>query len=111
MNCNNCNYTGHIIVNTEILLTSSLKRTMASTAKAINEVLTDFYAKYKSKTPQKLKLVDAYLAYIMITGIILFAYCCIVGTFPFNSFLAGFISCVGSFVLAGKSCTFINGAH
>jgi len=75
---------------------------MASTAKAIHEVLTDFYAKYKSKTPQRLKLVDAYLAYVMITGIILFVYCCIVGTFPFNSFLAGFISCVGSFVLAGN---------
>ena len=84
---------------------------MASTAKAINEVLTDFYAKYKAKTPQKLKLVDAYLAYVMITGIILFAYCCIVGTFPFNSFLAGFISCVGSFVLAGKQNTFLSGAH
>ena len=78
--------------------------TMASTAKAIHEVLMDFYSKYKSKTPQKLKLVDAYLAYVMFTGIILFVYCCIVGTFPFNSFLAGFISCVGSFVLAGNSC-------
>ena len=81
---------------------------MASTAKAINEVLSDFYAKYKAKTPQKLKLVDAYLAYVMMTGIILFGYCCIVGTFPFNSFLAGFISCVGSFVLAGEQCRVID---
>uniref|UniRef100_A0A3Q4HPL5 Dolichyl-diphosphooligosaccharide--protein glycosyltransferase subunit DAD1 n=1 Tax=Neolamprologus brichardi TaxID=32507 RepID=A0A3Q4HPL5_NEOBR len=29
-------------------------------------------------------------------------YCLLVGTFPFNSFLSGFISCVGSFILAGK---------
>ncbi|KAH9367996.1 hypothetical protein HPB48_010101 [Haemaphysalis longicornis] len=28
-----------------------------------------------------------------------FVYCCIVGTFPFNSFLSGFITCVASFVL------------
>ncbi|KAL4007274.1 hypothetical protein ACER0C_001126 [Sarotherodon galilaeus] len=28
-------------------------------------------------------------------------YCLLVGTFPFNSFLSGFISCVGSFILAG----------
>ena len=28
-----------------------------------------------------------------------FVYCCLVGTFPFNAFLSGFISCVGSFVL------------
>uniref|UniRef100_A0A668V899 Dolichyl-diphosphooligosaccharide--protein glycosyltransferase subunit DAD1 n=1 Tax=Oreochromis aureus TaxID=47969 RepID=A0A668V899_OREAU len=26
-------------------------------------------------------------------------YCFLVGTFPFNSFLSGFISCVGSFIL------------
>jgi len=29
-------------------------------------------------------------------------YCCLAGTFPFNSFLSGFISTVGSFVLGGK---------
>ncbi|GJQ71600.1 hypothetical protein Trydic_g11302, partial [Trypoxylus dichotomus] len=28
-----------------------------------------------------------------------FVYCLLVGTFPFNSFLSGFISCVSSFVL------------
>ncbi len=28
-----------------------------------------------------------------------FVYCCLVGTFPFNAFLSGFISCVASFVL------------
>lgn len=56
---------------------------------------------YSSRTPQRLKLVDAYLAYVMLTGIIQFVYCALVGTFPFNSFLSGFISCVGSFVLAG----------
>lgn len=30
------------------------------------------------------------------------AYCALVGTFPFNSFLAGFLSCVGVFALTGK---------
>lgn len=55
---------------------------------------------YSLRTPQRLKLVDAYLVYVMLTGIIQFAYCALVGTFPFNSFLSGFISCVGSFVLA-----------
>ncbi len=65
-------------------------------------VLKKLWQEYHAKTPQKLKLVDAYLAYIMATGIIQFLYCLLVGTFPFNSFLSGFISCVGSFVLAGK---------
>ena len=65
-------------------------------------VLTDLWTHYRDETAQKLKLIDAYLGYILITGIIQFGYCCLVGTFPFNSFLAGFISTVGSFVLGGK---------
>lgn len=65
-------------------------------------VVKRFLEEYKSRTPQRLKLVDAYLAYVMLTGIVQFLYCCLVGTFPFNSFLSGFISCVGSFVLGGK---------
>lgn len=35
-----------------------------------------------------------------IAGAVQMLYCLLVGTFPFNSFLAGFISCVSSFVLA-----------
>lgn len=62
-------------------------------------VLGRLWEEYNVRTPQKLKLVDAYLAYIMATGIIQFLYCLLVGTFPFNSFLSGFISCVGSFIL------------
>jgi len=65
-------------------------------------VISKFYESYVNSTPRKLKIVDAYLFYILITGIIQFVYCCLVGTFPFNSFLSGFVSCVGSFVLGGK---------
>merc|ERR1712018_383069 len=54
---------------------------------------------YMKSTPQKLKLIDAYLLYILLTGAMQFIYCCMVGTFPFNAFLAGFISCVASFIL------------
>ena len=66
-------------------------------------VLNDLWIHYKDQTSLKLKLIDAYLGYIMVTGIIQFIYCCLVGTFPFNSFLSGFISTVGSFVLGGKA--------
>lgn len=69
-------------------------------AVSVLDVVSKFLNDYKSTTPQKLKIIDAYLVYVMLTGIIQFIYCCLVGTFPFNSFLAGFISCVASFVLA-----------
>ncbi|XP_076470743.1 dolichyl-diphosphooligosaccharide--protein glycosyltransferase subunit DAD1-like [Babylonia areolata] len=65
----------------------------------LRSVVAKFYDEYMQSTPKRLKIVDAYLFYIMLTGIVQFGYCCLVGTFPFNSFLAGFISTVGSFVL------------
>lgn len=71
-------------------------------SESLFSVLGRLWEEYQARTPQKLKLVDAYLAYIMATGIIQFLYCLLVGTFPFNSFLSGFISCVGSFVLTGE---------
>lgn len=74
----------------------------AGTVATLSGVLSRFFDEYQSRTSQRLKLVDAYLAYVMLTGIVQFVYCLMVGTFPFNSFLAGFISCVGAFVLAGK---------
>lgn len=65
----------------------------------MDTVLKKFCSEYVTKTPKKLKLVDIYLGYILLTGVIQFAYCCLVGTFPFNSFLSGFISSVSCFVL------------
>jgi len=61
--------------------------------------ITSLLQKYRADTPQRLKIIDVYLSYILLTGIIQFVYCALVGTFPFNSFLAGFLSTVGSFVL------------
>lgn len=69
----------------------------------LKSVLTKFFDEYKTNTPKKLKLIDSYLVYILLTGILQFAYCVLVGTFPFNSFLSGFISTVSCFVLGGKS--------
>ena len=69
---------------------------------SVLSVISRFLEEYLSATPQRLKLLDAYLLYILLTGALQFGYCLLVGTFPFNSFLSGFISCVGSFILAGN---------
>ncbi|XP_014247158.1 dolichyl-diphosphooligosaccharide--protein glycosyltransferase subunit DAD1 [Cimex lectularius] len=66
----------------------------------LSTVVKKFYNEYSTNTSKKLKIIDAYLLYVLLTGIVEFVYCCLVGTFPFNSFLSGFISCVSSFVLA-----------
>jgi oligosaccharyltransferase complex subunit epsilon len=73
--------------------------TNMSSAKGTLEQLIDSYR----STPVKVKIMDVYLVYVLLTGIAQFAYCLLVGTFPFNSFLSGFISTVGCFVLTGSS--------
>ncbi|XP_030043247.1 dolichyl-diphosphooligosaccharide--protein glycosyltransferase subunit DAD1 [Microcaecilia unicolor] len=67
---------------------------------SVVSVVSRFLEEYLSSTPQRLKVLDAYLLYILLSGVMQFVYCLLVGTFPFNSFLSGFTSCVGSFVLA-----------
>ncbi|MBN3304445.1 dolichyl-diphosphooligosaccharide--protein glycosyltransferase subunit DAD1 [Amia ocellicauda] len=66
---------------------------------SVVSVVARFLDEYSSSTPNRLKLVDSYLLYILLTGALQFLYCLLVGTFPFNSFLSGFISCVGAFIL------------
>mmetsp|Transcript_10983 Transcript_10983/g.12059 ORF Transcript_10983/g.12059 Transcript_10983/m.12059 type:complete len:114 (-) Transcript_10983:85-426(-) len=63
-------------------------------------IVSTFVEQYSKNTIRRLKLIDVYLTYIVLTGIVQFVYCMMVGTFPKNSFLSGFISCVGSFCLA-----------
>ncbi|KAK3837034.1 MAG: DAD/Ost2 [Linnemannia elongata] len=65
---------------------------------AANSLLTA----YIKDTPKSLKLIDSYMVYVLLTGIIQFVYVVIAGTFPNNAFLAGFISTVASFVLAAN---------
>lgn len=57
---------------------------------------------YMNTTPQSLKLIDSYMVFILLTGILQFVHVLLAGTFPYNAFLAGFASTVASFVFAGK---------
>ena len=53
-------------------------------------------------TPGRYKILDAYMSFVVMMGVIQFVYCFIIGKEPWATFLAGFISCVGTFVLVGK---------
>lgn len=83
-----------------IYLIPTSKSTIIKMSESVVGVIKKFYEDYQVKTATNLKIIDLYLAYILVTGVIQFIYCVLVGTFPFNSFLSGFISCVSSFVLA-----------
>eukprot|EP00188_Purpureofilum_apyrenoidigerum_P005857 Plantae.Rhodophyta-Purpureofilum_apyrenoidigerum.ctg8124.p2 GENE.Plantae.Rhodophyta-Purpureofilum_apyrenoidigerum.ctg8124~~Plantae.Rhodophyta-Purpureofilum_apyrenoidigerum.ctg8124.p2 ORF type:complete len:110 (-),score=22.52 Plantae.Rhodophyta-Purpureofilum_apyrenoidigerum.ctg8124:331-660(-) len=65
----------------------------------MTNVLQDAFGAYQQKIPLKLKVIDVYLLYTLLTGIVQLLFVVLVGRFPFNSFLAGFISNVGCFIL------------
>lgn len=48
------------------------------------------------------QLIDYFLVFALATGVIQFLYMLLVGQFPFNSFLAGFLAAVGFFVFTGQ---------
>ncbi|PPD67690.1 hypothetical protein GOBAR_DD35437 [Gossypium barbadense] len=51
-------------------------------------------------TPVNLKIIDLYVGFAIFTALIQVVYMAMVGSFPFNSFLSGVLSCVGTAVLA-----------
>ncbi|KAJ2788550.1 Dolichyl-diphosphooligosaccharide-protein glycosyltransferase subunit dad1 [Coemansia guatemalensis] len=65
-------------------------------------VLAKLARDYAATTPQRLKVIDTYMAFCVAVGLIQFLYCALVGTFPYNAFLAGFGSAVACFVFAAN---------
>jgi DAD family len=73
--------------------TSTVASTSSSTSSAATSAskvaLHTLWAAYLNTTPSRLKLVDAFLVFLVLSGVIQFVYCVLVTSFPFNAFLAG----------------------
>ena len=52
--------------------------------------LLSLWRAYYDTTSTRLKTIDAFLVFLMLSGIIQFLYCILVTDFPFNAFLAGY---------------------
>lgn len=69
---------------------------------SLNEVaaaVSATYDDYVNTLTPRLKLIDCFLVFLVLLGALQFIYVLLIGNFPFNAFLGGFISCVGQFVL------------
>ncbi|EXV03118.1 DAD family protein [Metarhizium robertsii] len=64
-----------------------------------DEVLLNIYQYYMKETPQRTKLIDVFLLFLIAVGGLQFVYCVLAGNYPFNAFLSGFCASVGQFVL------------
>ncbi|WYZ34611.1 hypothetical protein EsH8_I_000887 [Colletotrichum jinshuiense] len=88
-------------------MTSQPKAGPASTAKGSgaqnwDQVLANIYNHYVNNTPQRTKLIDVFMAFLVVVGALQFLYCVLAGNYPFNAFLSGFSATVGQFVLTAS---------
>jgi oligosaccharyltransferase complex subunit epsilon len=67
----------------------------------IREIVVKVQDEYKKNLTNKLLLVDALIAFSLVTAFVQVLYVVLVGTFPFNSFLSGFLCCIALFSLTG----------
>ncbi|OAX43095.1 defender against death DAD protein [Rhizopogon vinicolor AM-OR11-026] len=79
---------------------SSSKSSSASSE--TSAAIATLWKSYLDETPDRLKFIDAFLSFIVLSGVLQFAYCVLVTNYPFNAFLAGFASSVGQFVLTAS---------
>lgn len=71
---------------------------------SLGETLAQVQSRYMEITPTKIRVLDSVLALCLFYAAVIGMYCAVVGTFPFNSFLAAFIACAGYFVFTGRCC-------
>ncbi|KAF2442459.1 defender against death DAD protein [Karstenula rhodostoma CBS 690.94] len=82
--------------------TSSAPKANKSGSVDAQEIVQGVWNKYVNKTPQRVKLLDSFMFFLIVVGVLQFVYCLIVGNFPFNAFLSGFSATVGQFVLTAS---------
>ncbi|CAK4031850.1 defender against death DAD [Lecanosticta acicola] len=71
-------------------------------AQDAQQILLGIYRNYTNHTAQRVKLLDAFMAFLVVVGVLQFVYCVLAGNYPFNAFLAGFSATVGQFVLTAS---------
>jgi len=81
---------------------SSKASPKAGSKQSAGEIAVGIWQDYLDSTPQRTKLIDTFMAFLVVVGILQFVYCVIVGNYPFNAFLSGFSATVGQFVLTAS---------
>ena len=61
----------------------------SSSAPATTNAVQSLWKAYYETTSPRLKTIDAFLVFLVLSGIVQFLYCILVTNFPFNAFLAG----------------------
>ncbi|KAK4239837.1 defender against death DAD protein [Achaetomium macrosporum] len=78
------------------------KTTHAGSIQSWDKIVNNVLTHYLDTTPQRTKLLDAFMAFLVAVGALQFLYCILAGNYPFNAFLSGFSATVGQFVLTAS---------
>ncbi|PSS23131.1 hypothetical protein M430DRAFT_56953 [Amorphotheca resinae ATCC 22711] len=73
-----------------------------SNTQSPQEIALHAWQQYLDTTPQRTKLTDIFMLFLVVVGVLQFVYCLISGNYPFNAFLSGFSATVGQFVLTAS---------
>ncbi|WWC97526.1 hypothetical protein V866_004410 [Kwoniella sp. B9012] len=71
----------------------------AQSSAALQSSFQTLLDNYQTTIPARVKLIDSFLLFIFISGVLQFAYRVLVTSYPFYAFAGGFGSTVGQFVL------------
>eukprot|EP01064_Diplonema_japonicum_P032855 TRINITY_DN629_c1_g3_i5.p1 TRINITY_DN629_c1_g3~~TRINITY_DN629_c1_g3_i5.p1 ORF type:complete len:116 (+),score=23.86 TRINITY_DN629_c1_g3_i5:44-391(+) len=61
-------------------------------------IFVAFKKSYDEKTSPRLKICDAFITFFLLNALLLFAYCVLVGSFPFNAYLGGLFANLGMLI-------------
>ncbi|KAI1766172.1 defender against death DAD protein [Hypoxylon sp. FL1150] len=81
---------------------STITKPTSSGVQSFDKVALNIVEHYQKTTPQRTKLIDVFMAFLVLVGGLQFAYCILAGNYPFNAFLSGFSATVGQFVLTAS---------
>ncbi|KUI61375.1 Dolichyl-diphosphooligosaccharide--protein glycosyltransferase subunit dad-1 [Cytospora mali] len=82
----------------QVKSTKAAKSTSSSPAQLV-QVGEKVWNHYLKTTGHQTRIIDAFLVFLMVVGVIQFVYYILIAKDPFNAFLAGFAATVGQFVL------------
>ena len=63
----------------------------SSASLGVADAFQTLASSYRKSTPARIKLIDAFLLFLVATGVAQFLYCVLISDYPFNSFLAGYV--------------------
>lgn len=78
---------------------SQSKVAPSSQSSATTSAVQSLWTAYLDNTSSRLKFIDCFLVFLILSGVIQFTYCVLVTSFPFNAFLAGY-----AYILIGLAC-------